>query len=198
LQAGLELGLQLDWLRPKGAAHAEVRSGAVMSIRIRGRYRELAMWLETLQHLHEPITVHGLTLRSADGPAPGDPSDAAGQPLLTLETTLKVGPVAVDLSPVRDAIRDPFEDPLRARAGSKAHPHERAARLGLSPRLGQSSGGPDSVRGRWGEPQWVGQLGRAGEAWTLLQVDGRVQAARNGAALGMMESRRQPLVEDTP
>ncbi len=213
LQAGLELGLKLDWLRPKGAPRGEVHSGAVMSVRILGRYRELAMWLETLQHLHEPITVQGLTLRSVDGPTPENPSDIAGEPLLSLEATLMAGHAPAhdhDRDPTRqwvrdsvhdsvhDAIRDPFQHPLRVWAGSKARPRERAARLGLSPNPARASSGPDLVSGHLGDPQWLGQLGRAGEAWTLLQVGGRVQAARNGAVLGPMQSQRQPLMEDAP
>ena len=238
LQAGLSLGLQLEWLRPKGAPLGEARSSGAMSLRIRGRYRDLASWLEALQHLHDPVTVQGLTLRSVDAPALEDPSERNAEPELSLEATLTAGPAARAARPLRagvharasdtagpaaasangafdpgtarhhgqepfrDGFRDPFRDPFRgpwlASASSRANPHGRTPGSGLRPSLALVSNSTDLERGHLGELRWVGKVGRTGEAWTLRQVDGRVQAARDGEVLGPLESRRPTWMEDAP
>jgi len=201
LEAGLRHGLVLGWLRPVAPlSHGEHRTPAVVSVRFWGRYPALADWLADLP---PSIAVQALKVSTPGGLAgslPGVP-DVPGVPgvpgvlgvpsvpgsttLLALDATLRAGaaprPVQAAHPPVRNALAsDPFQAPWAAplqadrREGSTANAAvgERAAER------------PWLERHALHDMEMVGVLGGEGSTWALLQVQGRLHAARAGQRVG--------------
>lgn len=197
LTAGQARELSLEWFRPDPAPVAEKRAVWGGSVRVLGRYHDIAGWLRDVSNRPCGVTIHDLKLRAATAvpAAPGTP------PVLALEATLRMpeAPASTSTSaPARDCGSSPT-GPAMPQQAPWAGDHGIAPRdpfvaSWMVPTAAVAAAGSGADRPRavpllerraLQDMELVGVIDRGGEPWALLRVQGTVQAARTGQRLGV-------------